>query len=139
MYRCSTHWTFPPHSNHPTFRSFPCFFYHRSRANYGAESGLQGSQICTCHSTYAVAHDVLIQRPTRWVGLGFSIVGAAAIVAAPAREKLKLSKEMENMQTNADVVETLSVYNESRLTIWTLMWAGFWTGVVVCGFALLLR
>jgi hypothetical protein len=78
-----------PHSNHPTFRSFPCFFYHRSRANYGAESGLQGSPICTCHSTYAVARDVLIQRPTGWVGFGFSIVDAVAIVAVPAREKLK--------------------------------------------------
>ena len=43
------------------------------------------------------------------------------------------------MQTNADVIETLSVHNESRLTIWTLMWTGFWTGVVLCGFVLWLR
>lgn len=29
--------------------------------------------------------------------------------------------------------------SESRLTVWSLMWAGFWTGVVLCGFVLLMR
>lgn len=25
------------------------------------------------------------------------------------------------------------------LTVWTLMWAGFWTGIVLCGFVILMR
>jgi hypothetical protein len=35
--------------------------------------------------------------------------------------------------------ETLSVHTESKLTVWTVLWAGLWTGVVVCGFTLYLR
>ena len=35
--------------------------------------------------------------------------------------------------------ETLSAHRESKLTVRTLLWAGLWTGVVVCGFALFLR
>jgi hypothetical protein len=35
--------------------------------------------------------------------------------------------------------ETMSMHRESKLTVWTILWAGLWTGVVVCGFALLLR
>jgi hypothetical protein len=38
-----------------------------------------------------------------------------------------------------DNFDTLSLHKESKLTIWTLAWMGFWTGVVVCGFVLLLR
>jgi hypothetical protein len=26
-----------------------------------------------------------------------------------------------------------------RLTVWTLVWAGFWTGVLLCGFVMLMR
>ena len=34
---------------------------------------------------------------------------------------------------------TLKSRKEPRLTAWTLVWAGFWTGVLLCGFVLLMR
>jgi hypothetical protein len=34
---------------------------------------------------------------------------------------------------------TLKSQGEPRLTVWTLIWAGFWTGVLLCGFVLLMR
>lgn len=34
---------------------------------------------------------------------------------------------------------TLKTRSEPRLTVWTLIWAGFWTGVLLCGFVLVMR
>ena len=34
---------------------------------------------------------------------------------------------------------TLKSQGEPRLTVWTLIWAGFWTGALGSGFVLLLR
>jgi hypothetical protein len=34
---------------------------------------------------------------------------------------------------------TVKSRNEPRLTVWTLIWAGFWTGVLLCGFVMLMR
>jgi hypothetical protein len=34
---------------------------------------------------------------------------------------------------------TLKNRREPRLTVWTLIWAGLWTGVLLCGFVLLMR
>jgi hypothetical protein len=34
---------------------------------------------------------------------------------------------------------TLKSRKEPRLTVWTLIWAAFWTGVLLCGFVMLMR
>lgn len=34
---------------------------------------------------------------------------------------------------------TLKSREEPRLTVWTLIWAGFWTGVLISGFVLVMR
>lgn len=34
---------------------------------------------------------------------------------------------------------TLKNREEPRLTVWMLIWASFWTGVLLCGFVLLMR
>jgi hypothetical protein len=34
---------------------------------------------------------------------------------------------------------TLKSRKEPRLTVWTLVWAGFWTGVLMCGFVFIMR
>ena len=51
--------------------------------------------------------------------------------------------EMDTMDTtNSSSLKreyTLKSQNEPRLTVWTLIWAGLWTGVVLCGFVWVLR
>jgi hypothetical protein len=34
---------------------------------------------------------------------------------------------------------SLKSHKEPCLTVWTLIWAGFWTGVLLCGFVLIMR
>jgi hypothetical protein len=43
---------------------------------------------------------------------------------------------MKNPQSD---MRAVAIHKEPRLTVLTLMWAGFWTGVLLCGFVLLLR
>lgn len=45
---------------------------------------------------------------------------------------------MQNMENDLAILSPKRRY-ESRLTVGSLMWAGFWTGVVLCGFVLLMR
>jgi hypothetical protein len=33
----------------------------------------------------------------------------------------------------------LKSQGEPRLTVWTLIWAGFWTGVLLCVFVMVMR
>ncbi len=38
-----------------------------------------------------------------------------------------------------DTELTLKSHKEPRFTIWTLVWAGLWSGVLIYGFVLLMR
>ena len=48
---------------------------------------------------------------------------------------------MDNIQDDIFVERELVLKSERqpRLSIFMLMWAGFWTGILLCGFVLLLR
>ena len=51
---------------------------------------------------------------------------------------------MQNLQNKFSMEDTLAgltlqKHKEPRLTVGTLMWAGFWTGVLLCGFVLLMH
>jgi hypothetical protein len=56
-----------------------------------------------------------------------------------SRHPLWKQKELRVDKVKRNAFETLNAHGGSKLTIWTLMWMGLWTVVVVCGFALLLR
>ena len=48
---------------------------------------------------------------------------------------------MDNIQSDLSPENAFILKNhrDPRHTVWMLMWAGFWTGVVLCGFVLLMR
>jgi hypothetical protein len=57
---------------------------------------------------------------------------------------MELKTRMDNSMNTPNTVSlepefSLKSREEPRLTVWTLIWAGFWTGVLLCGFVLVMR